>query len=71
MANEAKFSQNEALEDYLLSTGKHVLVEASPADKIWGIGLAEDNPMVDSPYQWRGLNLLGYALMETRQRLRK
>mgnify|MGYP000458414002 FL=1 len=70
-ANEAKFSQNKALEDYLLSTGKRVLVEASPADKIWGTGLAEDNPMVDSPYKWRGLNLLGYALMEARHRLDK
>ncbi len=69
-ANEAKFSQNEALEDYLLSTGKRVLVEASPVDKIWGIGLAEDSPSIDSPYKWRGQNLLGYALMETRQRLR-
>ena len=70
-ANEAKFSQSKALEEYLLSTGKRVLVEASPADKIWGIGLAEDNPLVDSPYKWRGLNLLGYALMEVRQRLGK
>ena len=70
-ANEAKFSQNESLEDFLLSTEKRVLVEASPVDKIWGIGLAEDNPMVDSPYKWKGLNLLGYALMEARHRLGK
>ncbi|OUS24012.1 hypothetical protein A9Q99_26040 [Gammaproteobacteria bacterium 45_16_T64] len=68
-ANEAKFSQNESLEEYLLSTGKRVLVEASPVDKIWGVGLAEDNPLIESPYKWRGLNLLGFALMNVRTRL--
>ncbi len=68
-ANEAKFSQDEALKDFLLSTGKRVLVEASPVDKIWGIGMAADNPDIDSPFKWKGGNLLGFALMEVRQRL--
>ena len=70
-ANEAKFSQNEQLKDFLLSTGKRVLVEASPVDKIWGIGVAEDSPLIESPYKWRGLNLLGFALMDVRARLQK
>ena len=68
-ANEAKFSQNKALAEYLISTGKRVLVEASPVDKIWGIGLAADDPNIESPYKWKGLNLLGFALMEVRERL--
>ena len=68
-ANLEKFSQNSALSEYLLGTGKKVLVEASPADRIWGIGLAADNPKALNPNSWRGLNLLGFALMEVRQRL--
>lgn len=69
-ANMAKFSQNEELEAFLLSTGERVLVEASPVDKIWGIGLAQDHPDCQNPNKWRGLNLLGFALMEVRERLR-
>lgn len=68
-ANVAKFSQNPQLKAFLLSTGSQVLVEASPVDKIWGIGLAQDNPAAGDPNQWKGLNLLGFALMEVRQRL--
>lgn len=69
-ANLAKFSQNEALTEFLLNTADRVLVEASPVDKIWGIGLAEDNPDCENPNKWCGLNLLGFALMEVRDRLR-
>ncbi|GEA13721.1 hypothetical protein KUL49_40960 [Alteromonas sp. KUL49] len=65
-----KFSQNKTLKDFLLSTGERVLVEASPVDKIWGIGLAADHTHVETPFKWQGLNLLGYALMEVRQQLR-
>ncbi|MGZ0704738.1 NADAR family protein [Pseudomonas piscis] len=68
--NLAKFSQHQALGDYLLSTGKQVLVEASPVDRIWGIGLAADDAKAAQPAKWRGLNLLGYALMEVRDRMR-
>ena len=68
--NIAKFSQNPHLQRFLESTGDAVLVEASPVDAIWGIGLAEDDPRARRPVQWRGLNLLGFALMEVRARLR-
>ena len=70
-ANVAKFSQNPALAEFLTSTGKRVLVEASPVDKVWGIGLAADDQNINSPYKWKGLNLLGFALMEVRKRLKE
>jgi ribA/ribD-fused uncharacterized protein len=69
--NLAKFSQNHELGNYLLGTGDKVLVEASPVDRIWGIGLAAGDAQAKNPEQWRGLNLLGFALMETRQRLQE
>ncbi len=64
--NKAKFSQNQDLKQFLLNTKDRVLVEASPVDKIWGIGLASDDPVIEDPNHWKGLNLLGYALMEVR-----
>jgi len=67
--NLAKFSQTPAMRDYLLSTGDRVIVEASPVDKIWGIGMAADDPHAEAPSRWKGLNLLGFALMEVREQL--
>ncbi|WP_428241710.1 NADAR family protein [Gynuella sp.] len=67
--NLAKFRQNKALGDFLLSTKQRVLVEASPVDRIWGIGLAADHPEAENPNLWKGLNLLGFALMEVRNQL--
>ena len=67
--NYAKFVQNSALNDYLQSTADCILVEASPYDPIWGIGLAEQDEAVHNPNQWRGLNLLGFAIMAVRANL--
>ena len=65
-ANEAKFAQNLELGQFLKQTGSRVLVEASPVDRIWGIGLTQDDEKVSNPNLWRGLNLLGFALMQIR-----
>ena len=67
--NYLKFSQNSELKTYLLQTKMRILVEASPVDKIWGIGLAADHNDAQHPMKWRGLNLLGFALMEVRDQL--
>lgn len=67
--NVHKFSQHGDLKTFLLNTGDRVLVEASPLDRIWGIGLAADHPSVENPLSWKGENLLGYALMEVRDQL--
>ena len=69
VGNVAKFAAHPPLRDYLLGTGDRVLVEASPVDRIWGIGLADDDPRAGDPRQWQGLNLLGFALMEVRAQL--
>jgi ribA/ribD-fused uncharacterized protein len=68
--NYAKFNQNTELKTYLLSTGTQILVEASPVDPVWGIGLAKDDPLVANPNTWQGLNLLGFALIEVRSQLK-
>jgi ribA/ribD-fused uncharacterized protein len=60
--NKAKFSQNSDLMDALTNTMGTTLVEAAPNDKIWGIGLAEDNPRAQKRETWEGKNLLGEIL---------
>ena len=67
--NWLKFTQHPDLRKELLSTGKAVLVEASPTDRIWGIGMAADDHRVRKPWLWRGSNLLGFVLMEVRDRI--
>ncbi|WP_327292359.1 NADAR family protein [Streptomyces sp. NBC_01198] len=64
-----KFGQHPDLRAFLLATAGRVLVEASPRDRVWGIGLAADDERADAPARWRGLNLLGFALMDARDRL--
>ena len=65
-ANKAKFSQNPELNNFLKETGSSIIVEASPVDNIWGIGLAQDHANANNPNLWQGLNLLGFALMQVR-----
>ena len=68
--NLHKFSQHEDLKTFLLNTGERVLVESSPVDFIWGIGLAKDAEGIENPHNWRGPNLLGFVLVEVRDELR-
>lgn len=69
--NYHKFAQNKEMRDFLLMTQDKILVEASPYDTIWGIGLDENDPKVNAPNHWKGLNLLGFALMEVRDEIQR
>lgn len=64
--NKAKFEQNEDLKQALLATKGTTLVEAAPNDKIWGIGLTEDDPKAQQRETWQGKNLLGEILTKIR-----
>ena len=65
-ANLAKFSQNQPLKDFILSTGSKILVEASPYDKIGGIGMNANDENITNPSLWQGQNLFGIALIQVR-----
>ncbi|MDE6101673.1 MAG: NADAR family protein [Ruminococcus sp.] len=64
--NYAKFSQNPELKKFLLGTNNRVLVEVSPYDRIWGIGMSANDSGITNPAMWKGENLLGFCLMEVR-----
>lgn len=66
-----KFSQDESLKNILLGTGYDILCECTARDSIWANGLSLTNPDSRNPKKWKGLNLLGRALMRTRKRLRE
>jgi len=66
----SKFAYNNDLAERLLATGDKILVEASPYDRVWGIGLAEGDSRALDPTKWVGLNLLGKVLMRVRNILR-
>lgn len=66
LACKSKFTSNPRLREFLISTGDEELVECSPTDKIWGIGIGLDNPDWKDKSKWQGKNLLGLALMEVR-----
>ena len=68
--NLARFSQDPEMRRTLLATGDKTIVEASPTDRIWGIGLARDNPLARDPARWRGTNWLGVALVQVRESLK-
>jgi ribA/ribD-fused uncharacterized protein len=61
-ANLAKFRQHEDLKKQLLDTEDKLLIEASPYDTIWGIGMHENDNGVENPKNWKGTNWLGEAL---------
>jgi ribA/ribD-fused uncharacterized protein len=66
----SKFTQDEYCLTTLLDTGDTIIAEASPSDKIWGIGLSGDDPKALNPKLWQGTNWLGDVLMETRDEIR-
>lgn len=67
--NLAKFTQNSDLRELLVATATKTLAEASPTDRIWGIGLSEDDPRALTRSAWRGTNWLGETLMRVRTNL--
>jgi ribA/ribD-fused uncharacterized protein len=64
--NIHKFNQYPLFAEFLINTKGRVLVEASPVDKIWGVGMSKDAEQIENPHFWNGENLLGFALMEVR-----
>jgi ribA/ribD-fused uncharacterized protein len=70
-ANYAKFTQNPAMKEELMATGDMEIVEASPYDKIWGIGLHETDPRAWDKSTWQGTNWLGEAIMQVRKKLKE
>lgn len=67
--SRAKFTQNAELKALLLETRGTEIVEASPYDRIWGIGIDVNDPRADDPANWRGKNLLGKILTKLRDEL--
>ena len=67
--NLLKFRQHPRFGAWLASTAPAVLAEASPTDEIWGIGLSESDRAARDPRRWPGRNLLGFALMQVREKL--
>lgn len=68
--NILKFSQNPKLKAYLIGTGDRILVEASPYDRVWGIGMRAGASGICDPQKWKGQNLLGFLLMEVREMIK-
>lgn len=66
-----KLRQNPSIRKLALATGDAKFVECSPEDDLWGIGLPQDHPDVTKPSKWKGKNLLGKALTEARNKLRR
>ena len=67
MGNWLKFTQNKALHQKLINSGDKLLIEGSPLDKIWGVGMRFDHASIGNVNKHKGLNLLGNCLMSVRQ----
>ena len=67
--NYEKFTQHKDLQEELLKTKDSILVEASPYDTIWGIGMGKNSPGIENEKNWKGLNLLGKAITEVKKRI--
>jgi len=65
-----KFSKTPTLQPLLLATGEKLMCEATSNDRYWGIGINRGDQRCQNPSQWRGANILGWALMEVRSALR-
>jgi len=70
-ANYAKFTQHKDLKKQLIETGDKIIVEGSPYDCIWGVGLRCDDPKILDSKNWRGTNWLGEAIMKVREAILK
>ena len=68
--NWYKFHNYKDLKRKLLATGDSILVEASPTDRIWGIGRPMGYSQLHDVDSWRGENLLGFALMKVREKVK-
>jgi len=66
-----KFSKTPSIQRVLLRTGKRLIAEATMNDANWGIGINTGDPRVQRPAEWEGSNILGWALMEARDALRR
>lgn len=67
----AKFTQNEGLRQQLLDTGDAVLVECAGSDKVWACGVRLNDEKRFDASNWKGDNILGFALMEVREKLKQ
>lgn len=65
-AIKQKFNQNKELYQKLMSYSGKTFVEASPEDKIWGIGMDENAEGIEDMQNWKGQNLLGFCLTKLR-----
>jgi len=65
----SKFTQDSYSLITMIDSGDSIIVEASPTDKIWGIGMDVNHPDINDPNKWKGMNLLGKVLMRTREKI--
>ena len=71
VGTNAKYTQNPAVKNHLLSTGNKRLADASPLDPVWGIGLRADDPRANDTRPWRGKQYFGEAHFAVRESIRE